>query len=55
MALRNFSNEDYTINPGEKIAQILFLNLADFVLENTNKDLPETQRGSKRLGSTGKI
>jgi len=54
VALRNFSEEDYTLSPGEKIAQILFLNLADFVLEVTDEDLPGTQRGSGGLGSTGK-
>lgn len=55
VALRNFSNEDYTLCPGEKIAQILFFNLVDFVLEVTDEELSETQRGSDGLGSTGKI
>lgn len=54
VALKNFSNKDYILNPGEKIAQLLFFNLAQFSLEVTQENLPNTLRGTGGLGSTGK-
>ena len=54
VALRNFSDKDYILNPGEKVAQLLFFNLAQFNLEITLENLPNTSRGAGGLGSTGK-
>ena len=52
----NLSNEDYTIQPGERIAQGVITNV---IGENISKlvkteKLNETERGSDGFGSTGK-
>ena len=52
----NLSNEKYTIQPGERIAQGVIMNVIGqgmSKLVNTNK-LNETERGSGGFGSTGK-
>ena len=52
--LVNISNEDYTISPGEKIAQMVISNYiqADFELCET---LDDTSRGSGGFGHSGKL
>jgi len=49
----NLGREDYTINPGERIAQIVFLPVYTARLIMTEQ-LDETTRGSSGFGSTGK-
>ncbi len=49
----NQFDEDYTVQPGERIAQLLFLPVALPCLTET-QELPETQRGAGGFGSTGK-
>ena len=53
IAVINLSDQDYTINPGDRIAQLVILPVetADFVVVD---DLSTTRRGSKGFGSTGK-
>lgn len=50
--LANFGSEDFTVNTGDRIAQIIVapVTLGDFV--NT-EELSDTQRGSGGFGSTG--
>ncbi len=48
----NHGNSDYTIKPGDRIAQIVFLPVLDVKLQETDK-LEETERGSGGFGSTG--
>ena len=52
----NLSNEDYTIEPGERIAQGVIMNVIGqniSVLTKTNT-LTDTERGDGGFGSTGK-
>ena len=52
----NLSNEDYTIEPGERIAQGVIMNVIGqniSVLTKTNT-LTDTERGEGGFGSTGK-
>jgi dUTP pyrophosphatase len=51
--LVNLSNEKYTINPKDRIAQIIFSQFirADFKIVD---DLDQTNRGLSGFGSTGK-
>ena len=49
----NHSNNDFIINNGERIAQIIFYPVIKMELEETN-DLPSTIRGEGGFGSTGK-
>ena len=51
--LVNLSNKNYTINPKDRIAQMIFSQFirADFKIVN---DLDQTERGSSGFGSTGK-
>ena len=48
----NSSNDDYKIEKGNKIAQIIFEAFHVFELERV-ANLKETERGSKGFGSTG--
>ena len=50
--LINLGQEDFIVNPGERIAQIIVspVTLADFTITNS---LSDTQRGEKGFGSTG--
>jgi dUTP pyrophosphatase len=53
----NLSNEEYTIQPGERIAQGVIMNVIGqgiSELIKTNK-LTETDRGVSGFGSTGKV
>ncbi|MCR4901170.1 MAG: dUTP diphosphatase [Treponema sp.] len=50
--LINLSDKDFTINNGERIAQIIIspVTTADYILTDS---LSETERGEKGFGSTG--
>jgi dUTP pyrophosphatase len=52
----NLSNEVYTINPGERIAQGVIMNVVGQGISELIKvnDLSSTERGSDGFGSTGK-
>lgn len=52
-SLSNTSKEDYTVNPGDRVAQLVFLPVekAKFVVVD---DLDDTDRGAGGFGSTGK-
>ena len=49
----NHGIEDFTINNGDRIAQMILTPVVKIELEQTN-DLPETVRGDGGFGSTGK-
>ncbi len=53
VALHNHSNEDVTVNPGERIAQLVIIPFlsVDFIETDT---LNDTLRGTGGFGSTGK-
>lgn len=53
VALHNHSDEDVTVNPGERIAQLVIIPFlsVDFIETNT---LNDTIRGTGGFGSTGK-
>ena len=50
----NLSNESYTIQPDERIAQMLITRVEQAKLEVV-KELSETTRGEGGFGSTGKV
>ncbi len=49
----NLSDKDYTINPGDRVAQLVFLPVekARFI---QSESLDDTERGAGGFGSTGK-
>ena len=49
----NLGGEPYTINPGERIAQLVISPVSQAEVEFIDK-VPETKRGSGGFGSTGK-
>ena len=49
----NHGSNDFTINNGDRIAQMILAPVVKMNLEET-KDLPETIRGQGGFGSTGK-
>ena len=49
----NHGNNDFLINNGDRIAQMILAPVTKMELEETN-DLPETIRGAGGIGSTGK-
>ena len=51
--LYNFSHEDFVIKKGHRIAQIVFVHKATAAFKKVDK-LPETNRGDKGFGSSGK-
>ncbi|MBO5364475.1 MAG: dUTP diphosphatase [Clostridia bacterium] len=53
VAVHNISQEDYTINPGDRIAQLVFLPVPQAELIEC-ESLDETERGSGGFGSTGR-
>lgn len=53
VAMQNLSSVDYTINPGDRIAQLVFMPVQIANLVEVN-ELDKTQRGSNGFGSTGK-
>lgn len=53
VGLINLGPEDYTISPGERIAQMVFAPVIRGTLIET-EELPETRRGEGGFGSTGR-
>jgi dUTP pyrophosphatase len=53
VGLFNSSKEDYTIQPGERIAQLAVMPVVQAELEQVDT-LDETERGAGGFGSTGK-
>ncbi len=49
----NLGNESYTIQPGERIAQLVIAPIVQVQTEIIS-EIPETKRGSGGFGSTGK-
>ena len=49
----NHGNNDFLVNNGDRIAQMILTPVVKMELEETN-DLPETIRGEGGFGSTGK-
>lgn len=52
--LANDSNQAYTIEPGERIAQLMFQPVVQVALHRVNEFSTETDRGTGGFGSTGK-
>lgn len=52
VCLCNLTDNEITIEPGNKIAQLLILPLLDITIEETN-ELGTTERGDKGFGSSG--
>ncbi|WP_322199755.1 dUTP diphosphatase [Acutalibacter intestini] len=50
--LRNLSGQPITVEPGERIAQVVFMRVAAPELEEV-EELEETDRGQAGFGSTG--
>ena len=53
VGLRNLSDTPYTVNPGDRIAQLMIVPVARQEIEVVD-ELPETERGEGGLGSTGR-
>lgn len=53
VGLFNSSNVDYTVTPGERIAQLAVMPVVQAELEQVD-ELDETQRGAGGFGSTGR-
>jgi dUTP pyrophosphatase len=53
VGLFNSSKEDYTVQPGERIAQLAVMPVVQAELEQVDT-LDETERGAGGFGSTGK-
>ncbi|MBR7164267.1 MAG: dUTP diphosphatase [Clostridia bacterium] len=53
VGLINLGPEDYTISPGERIAQMVFAPVIRAELAEV-EELPETERGAGGFGSTGR-
>ncbi|HOV78714.1 MAG TPA: dUTP diphosphatase [Bacillota bacterium] len=53
IAVFNQGKEEYTISPGERIAQIVFVPVYDVTMEEA-EELEDTERGTGGFGSTGK-
>lgn len=51
--LVNLSRESYTIQPGERIAQLILTPVVQAVFQEVDV-LDETERGEDGFGSTGK-
>lgn len=54
VGLVNLSKQDYTIEPGERIAQLVVMPVCPFEIMVTDT-LEETQRGDGGFGSTGRL
>ena len=50
--LFSFGEEDFVINMGDKIAQLIFEKIKTPTIKETN-DLDDTRRGERGFGSTG--
>ena len=53
VGLTNLSDEPYTIQPGDRIAQLMVVPMGQAVVHELD-ELPPTQRGEGGFGSTGK-
>ena len=53
VGLHNTSDADYTVNPGDRIAQMILLPCQSLIFEEVD-ELSETERGEGGFGSTGK-
>lgn len=53
VGLQNSSTEDYTVQPGDRIAQLAVVPVLQVALEQVDT-LDETQRGAGGFGSTGR-
>ena len=53
MCIVNLSDTPYTIEPGDRVAQLMVLPVVQPTLKLV-EELPETQRGQGGFGSTGK-
>lgn len=50
----NLSSEDYTINPGERIAQMIIARVEQVnIIQTSESELSATERGEGGFGSTG--
>ena len=52
VVLHNISGHDYTVNPGDRIAQLVLMPVAMAEIEEV-EELEQTTRGSGGFGSTG--
>jgi dUTP pyrophosphatase len=52
--LKNHSNESYLVSNGDRIAQLVFLNVQDIVFKPVTEFSETTERGEGGFGSTGK-
>lgn len=52
-AMINLSDEEYTVYPGDRVAQLMFLPIVRGCFEPAD-ELNETERGEGGFGSTGK-
>jgi dUTP pyrophosphatase len=52
--LINDSSEPYTINPGERVAQLMFMPVVQVEFHYVDEFRNETERGEGGFGSTGK-
>ena len=52
-AITNFSDEEYTIEPGERICQLMIMPVTQVSFTRA-ADLEETERGAGGFGSTGR-
>ena len=48
----NFGEEDFVINMGDKVAQLVFEKIKTSAIREMN-DLDDTERGERGFGSTG--
>ena len=53
VALTNLSDEDYTIQPGDRVAQLVIMPVTQAAVTVVD-ELDETERGAGGFGSTGK-
>lgn len=53
VALQNYAGEEYTIQPGERVAQMVIAPVTQARI-NVVEELDETARGAGGFGSTGK-
>mgnify|MGYP002530464615 CR=1 FL=1 len=54
VGLANLSTESYTIQPGERVAQLMVVPVAQAAFEQA-AELDDTQRGTGGFGSTGRV
>lgn len=52
--LGNFAEESFTIQHGERLAQLVLSPVTQGLFATTSEELSETERGAKGFGSTGR-